>query len=104
MIYTLFFQKYWEVLKPSVIDLCCQAFDSGSLPEGINDTYLCLIPKFSNANNLKNFRPIGLCNTIYKVITKTIANRLKPYLSNIIGPQQASFIKGRRTCDNAIII
>lgn len=69
-----------------------------------NNTYIGLIPKSDNANNLKNFRLIGLCNTIYKIVTKIIANRLKPFLKDLISPFQSSFIKGRRTCDNAIII
>lgn len=64
---------------------------------------LFLIPKIPNANHLHNFRPIGLCNTIYKIITKTIANCIKPFLETIIGPYQSSFFKGRRPSDNAII-
>lgn len=41
---------------------------------------------------------------MYKVVTKIIANRIKPFLPNLIGPQQTSFIKGRRACDNAILV
>lgn len=53
---------------------------------------------------LKNFRPIWLCNTIYKTVTKVIANRIKPLLPDIIGPIQASFLSNRRATDNAIIV
>lgn len=70
----------------------------------MNNIYICLIPKIHNANNLKNFCPISLYNTVYKVITKIIANRLEPFLNDLISPHQASFIKGRHTSDNAIII
>lgn len=52
----------------------------------INHTYHCLIPKFPNANHLKNFLPIGLSNTIYKLITKIIVNRFKPFQIDLIGP------------------
>lgn len=60
--------------------------------------------KIPNANNLKNFRAIGLCNTAYKVIIKIIANRLKTFLPSLIIPLQSSFIKNKRTCDSGIII
>lgn len=61
--------------------------------------------KFANANNLKNFRPVDLCKTSYKIVTKIIANRLKSHLPNLISPLQSNFIKkNRRASDNAIII
>lgn len=55
-------------------------------------------------NCFKNFRPIGLCNTQYKIITKIIANRIKPFLQSLIGETQASFLYKRRFSDNAIIV
>lgn len=75
-----------------------------SISDPLNDTVLCLIPKFKNANLLSNFFPIGLCNILYKVINKTIANRIKPFLQQVIGPYQSSFFKGRWASDNAILI
>lgn len=65
-IYPFSYQKYCNIVGKSVIELCTQIFNTQSLPPEINNTYFCLIPKTPNANNLKNFRPIGLCNTIYK--------------------------------------
>lgn len=79
-------------------------FETQEIPHDLNKTYLCLIPKISNANNINFFRLIGLCNTIYKVITKIPANRLKPFLDQLIFPYQDSFIKNRRASDNSIII
>lgn len=73
------------------------------MEDKVNSTYLCLIPKYPNATSLKNYRPIELCNTQYKIITKLIANRIKPHLQNIIGQSQSSFLTGRRTFDNAMI-
>lgn len=87
-----------------MIDLCKNAFTNGKIPEGINDTFLCLIPKIPNANNLKKFRSIGLCNTVYKIIIKNILNCLKPFMNNLISLFQFSFTKNRKACDNAIII
>lgn len=53
---------------------------------------------------MRNFRPIGLCNTSYKLVTKIIVARIKPFLPLIIGPTQSSFLAGRRAADNAIIV
>lgn len=77
-----------------MLNFCHGIFESQSNLLPLNDTFLCLIPKFKNTNQLKNFRPIGLCNTIYKVITKIIANRIKPFLEKLIGPNKLDFLKG----------
>uniref|UniRef100_A0A2N9J135 Reverse transcriptase domain-containing protein n=1 Tax=Fagus sylvatica TaxID=28930 RepID=A0A2N9J135_FAGSY len=56
------------------------------------------------ADCLSKFRPIGLCNTIYKVITKIIVLRLRPLLDKLISPLQTAFVPGRKGLDNMIIV
>ncbi|XP_026459195.1 uncharacterized protein LOC113359837 [Papaver somniferum] len=79
-------------------------FISGFMPREFNKTYLSLIPKNDNAKYPSDFRPIGLCNTIYKIISKILANRIKPYLKRIISPYQSAFVPGRAIQDNIIIV
>lgn len=62
-----------------------------------------LIPKIDNHESLKNFRPISLCNVIYKVITKILANRIKPYMDYLIASNHCSFVSGRHSSGNIII-
>ena len=50
-----------------------------------------------------DYRPISLCNVVYKIIAKCLANRLKPHLPDYIHPSQQAFIKGRRISNNIII-
>jgi hypothetical protein len=69
----------------------------------LNHTYICLIPKCNNPSTPSDFRPISLCNVTLKLITKTIANRLKVVLPDIISQNQSAFIKGRLITDNTII-
>lgn len=98
-----FYQIYWDIIRNSVISLCTKSFKNGTIPSEINETHICLIPETKNANKLKDFRHISLCNTIYKIITKIISHRLRPLMNKMIGPYQASFFKNRQATDNAII-
>ena len=74
------------------------------MPEYLNNTMITLIPKCAGADCLSKFRPISLCNFIYKVVTKIIVQRLRPLLSGLISPLQAAFVLGRMGLDNMIIV
>lgn len=58
----------------------------------------------NNPKTPKDFRPISLCNVAYKIISKLIANRIKPLLDKIVNPTQAAFVKGRQIADNTIMV
>lgn len=103
-LYPHFFQTQWTIVENLIKNLCHTVFNTQSLPNSINDTFLYFIPKFSNANHLKNFWLISLCSTTHKIIIKIIANRIKPSLSNLISTNHASFLKGHQTYDNVILI
>lgn len=86
-----------------VSKLIKSAFDQNCIPSGLSDSYLALIPKIDPPVFCKDLRPIGLCNTVYKLITKVIANRIKPILDGLIHPSQTSFVPGRNIQENIII-
>lgn len=69
-----------------------------------NSAFLALIPKEKGASDFGRYRPISLCNTSYKLITKTIANHLKNVLLDIIPENQGCFIKGRKILDNIVLV
>jgi hypothetical protein len=79
-----FYQRNWGVLKSEIIQAVLQFFDSGHMPEGINGTSIVLIPKIDDPKELKDFRPISLCNVLYKIISKCLVNRLRPILGDVI--------------------
>ena len=72
-------------------------------PACINDTYIVLIPKIKDPQTPMDFWPISLCNVIFKIIRKTIANRLKHILPNIIHESQSTFVPDRQILDNALL-
>jgi hypothetical protein len=57
----------------------------------INSTFLALIPNFDSPNSFNDFKPIPLCNGLYKIIV----NRIKPFLSSTITQELFGFVKGR---------
>lgn len=76
----LFFQKYWHIVGGDVLNYALDVLNNGRNPEDMNKTFIALIPKCKNPTSPKDFRPISLCNVVMKIVTKTIANRLKQVL------------------------
>jgi hypothetical protein len=75
-----FFQNHWELLGREVSCMVLDILNTGMMPPVLNLTYITLIPKVKNAMSVTEFRPISLCNVLYKLISKVLANRLKKIL------------------------
>ena len=90
-----FYQEFWQIVKQDVCNSVQAFFHSGSLLKSLNQTYLTLIPKVTFLEFVSQFRPISLCNVIYKIISKLMVNRLKPFMDTLITPFQNAFISGR---------
>lgn len=99
----LFFIKFWHIIKYSFISTCLDILNSAADPTTLNHTFVVLIPKVKIPETPKDFRPISLCNVIFRVITKVIANRVKQILEEVISKNQSSFIPNRLITDNAMV-
>lgn len=64
----LFFQTYWHIVGASVTNMVLAVLNGEALQEGINKTFIVLIPKKKDAESMSDFRPISLCNVMYKLV------------------------------------
>jgi hypothetical protein len=98
-----FFQHCWQVLQDDIMAFFDEVFEHGQFEKSLNATFLALIPKKSNALNIKDFRPISLIGSIYKILAKVLANRLKMVLDGLISDSQNAFVGGRQMIDSVLI-
>ncbi|KAK2661975.1 hypothetical protein Ddye_000549 [Dipteronia dyeriana] len=92
-----------SVVGEDVTTICLECLKGGSSVGRINHTLLCLIPKVKRVERVNELRPISLCNVIYKCTSKTLVNRLRQVLHNVIVGTQSAFIPGRIITDNAMV-
>ncbi|XP_059627223.1 uncharacterized protein LOC132270018 [Cornus florida] len=98
-----FFKKAWPVIGEDVTRAVRDFFTTGKLLREVNSTYISLVPKVPNPFIISQFRPISCCSTIYKCISKLLANKLKPTLPSTIDQAQSAFIQGRQIDDNILL-
>uniref|UniRef100_A0A803NNP5 Reverse transcriptase domain-containing protein n=1 Tax=Cannabis sativa TaxID=3483 RepID=A0A803NNP5_CANSA len=98
-----FYQKHWSIVGADVVQFVREFFDSGKFPDSINDTHIVLIPKKKNPTQVSDMRPISLCNVLYKIASKVVANRMKGVLSEAISETQSAFVSGRLISDNVMV-
>ncbi|KAK3183242.1 hypothetical protein Dsin_030528 [Dipteronia sinensis] len=100
----IFFQKQWEVCKKELIKLVVDSFNTGTFPIDINYTLISLVPKVPSPFDMTQIRPISLCNTTYKIISKIIVQRLRDIMLLLVSPNQVAFVPGRQIQDNIVIV
>lgn len=98
-----FFHHFWQLIKTEVWDLVEESRAAHWLLPSLNATFIALVPKEEQPSTPEKYRPIALCNVIYKVISKVIANRLKPLLLLLISPEQTGYVEGRQIMDGIIL-
>lgn len=98
-----FFRHSWSWIGEDIYNMVKSFFLNKRLAQGIKKTNIVLIPKKSHCITPLDYRPISLCNVIYKIIDKILAQKIEPYLPTCINSSQHAFVKGCRISENIIV-
>ncbi|GJZ12967.1 RNA-directed DNA polymerase, eukaryota, partial [Tanacetum coccineum] len=99
-----FYRHFWKLIENDMFEAVQQFFTNGEIPKGCNSSFIALIPKIPDANLVKDFRPITLIGSMYKIIAKILANRLVGLLGDIVDEVQSAFIADRQILDGPFIL
>lgn len=98
-----FYQRFWDLCGEEVYQAGCKWLQERSFPSQLTETNIVLIPKIDSPKSMKDLRPISLCNVLYKIVSKVLANRLRKIIPECISEEQSGFVEGRSILDNALI-
>ena len=99
-----FLHHFWSMITEEVWAIVKESRTSRRVLKYFNANFLDLILKSEGADTLGKFRPIALCNVIYKIISKVIVNHLKPLLPGLISPKKSGFVEGRQIMDGILVV
>ncbi|KAA3465211.1 reverse transcriptase [Gossypium australe] len=99
----IFYQKCWAIIGEDVTNYCLHRLNGGMNINLINKTNIVLIPKIAKPSDITQYRPISLCNVIYKLLAKVLANRLCLVMNKCIDLPQSAFVPERLISDNVLL-
>ncbi|VVA41200.1 PREDICTED: RNA-directed DNA polymerase, partial [Prunus dulcis] len=99
----LLFQSCWDIVKEDLMKVMADFFNCGIINAITNETFICLIPKKKESVKVSDFRPISLVTSLYKMVSKVLASRLREVLGSTISSYQSAFVQGRQILDAALI-
>ncbi|XP_074298300.1 uncharacterized protein LOC141629152 [Silene latifolia] len=98
-----FFQMFWPQIGQLVALALLRFLNSGVMLKQWNNTHIIVIPKVEKPEQISQYRPISLCNVIYRLASKCLANRLKLVISSIVSDSQQAFVPSRLMSDSCVI-
>ena len=99
-----FFKRYWNIIGKEVVEAVQFFGVHKTISGGCNSSFITLVPKSSNPLTLSDFRPINLIGSITKIISKTLAERLKMVIGKVIDKKQTGFVTGRNINDGPLMV
>ena len=98
-----FYHHCWRVVEKDVLAIFEEFFQHCKFEKSFNATFIALIPKKIDASNVRDSRPISLVGSVYKILAKVLANRLRVVLDQLIFETHNSFVGGRQILDLVLI-
>ncbi|CAM2096462.1 unnamed protein product [Caretta caretta] len=99
-----FYRVFWDVLGPDLVTVWAEALQSGVLPLSCRRAVLALLPKKGDLRDLRNWRPVLLLSTDYKIVAKAISLRLRSVLGDMIHPDQTYTFPDCSIFDNLFMV
>ncbi|KAJ4802650.1 RNA-directed DNA polymerase (reverse transcriptase)-related family protein [Rhynchospora pubera] len=99
-----FVQHYWALFKPYLLHTVHAFFQTGKLEPILARSNVVLIPKKEDPKEVTDYRPISVCNLVYKVISKLLSARMRCLMSRLVGCNQCAFVPGRVISDNILLL
>jgi hypothetical protein len=98
----MFYQKIWTTIKDDLMDLV-RGFEKEEVNVArVNYAMIILLPEEEEAISLRKFRPISLINCSFKIISKTLNNRLESICNRLLASNQTSFVRGRFILESVV--
>ncbi|MCO5614063.1 hypothetical protein L7F22_068344 [Adiantum nelumboides] len=95
-------QEYWDLVSQPLQEGLQEIFDSGIMPQSMSLGIISLIPKGGDVSTLRQWRPITLMSSGYKILARMITSRLRPFLPDLIHSSQTGFVQDRSILDNVV--
>ncbi|CAM2096990.1 unnamed protein product [Caretta caretta] len=99
-----FYHAFWVILGPDLVTVWAESLQSGVLPLSYRRAVLALLPKKGDLRNLRNWRPVSLLSTDYKIVAKAISLQLGSVMADVIHPDQTYTVPGHSIFDNLFLV
>ncbi|CAM5171508.1 unnamed protein product, partial [Natator depressus] len=99
-----FYRAFWDILGPDLVTVWAESLQGGVLPLSCRRAVLALLPKKGDLRDLRNWRPLSLLSTDYKIVAKAISLRLGSVMADVIHPDQTYTVPGRSIFDNLFLV